>query len=160
MINIVKPESLIKYTWKQTSGDEYISASAPYFSHESIKELFYCKNYFRDAMQTLGNPTTVYFEQWKILLHGLAKDIWIEVLNGGVQDDNGAAFDNDEDGFIKAMEQYILQFCPRTGSKTLQQRAVAKYKFKFKRGTKVAAHMTQFHTILKYTDRLPGDDYV
>ena len=108
----------------------------------------------------LGNPATAYFGQWKMLLHGLARDIWMGVLDNRDPEDNGAARDEDEDGFIKAMEQCILQFCPRTGAKTLQQRAMANYKFKFKRGTGVAAHMTRFFAILKYTDRLSGDDFV
>ena len=34
------------------------------------------------------------------------------------------------------------------------------YEFKFKRGTEVAAYMAQFHTLLKYTNRLLGNDYV
>ena len=37
---------------------------------------------------------------------------------------------------------------------------MANYEFKFKRGTEVAAHMTQFHNFLKYTERLPGEDTV
>ena len=47
-----------------------------------------------------------------MLLHGLAKDIWLEVLDDGVPEDNGQPFnEEDEDGF-KAMDQYVLQFCP------------------------------------------------
>ena len=77
----------------------------------------------------------------------------MEVLsnNNGdlVVEDIGAAYDEDEDegGFIKVMEQYILQICPRTGAKILQQRAMVNYKLKFKRETGVlAAHMT--HSLL------------
>ena len=70
------------------------------------------------------------------------------------------SYDEGEDDFIKAMEAYILQFCPRTRAQTLQQRAMANYKFKLKIGTEVAAHMTRFRTILKYADRLPGEDFV
>ena len=95
-----------------------------------------------------------------MLLHGLAKDIWMEGLNDGGLEDNEVAFDEDEDGFIKATKQYILHSCPRKGAYTLHQRATANYKFKFKGGIEVAAHMTQFCTILKYTKWLPGDDYV
>ena len=147
-----KPKNLTKYTPKQTSGAEYINASAPCFSDESIEKLFYyCEDHFRDAMQMLGKePATAYFGQWKMLLHGLAKDIWLEVLDNGDLEDNRAAYDEyAEDSFIKAMEQYILQFfprtgakpyilqfCPRTRAKTLQQRAMANYKFKFKRRKK------------------------
>ena len=48
----------------------------------------------------------------------LQRIIWMEVLNDGDLVDNGAAFDEDDDGFfIKVMEQYILKFCPRTGAK-------------------------------------------
>ena len=86
-----------------------------------------------------------------MFFHGLAKD-WLEVLDNGDPEENRAAYNEDEDGFIKEMEQYILQFSPRTGAKTLQQRAIADYEFKFKRGTGVAGHMTCFCTILKYTD--------
>ena len=149
-----KLEDLQKYTWKQTEGDQYINASAPCFSSESIEEFFYCEDRFRDAMQALGYPFEEYFAQWKLLLHDLAKDIWLEVIKEGDPEDNGAPYDEDEDGFIKAMEAYILQFCQRTGAKTLQQRVMANW------GTEVAAHMTWFRTILKYTDRLPGDDLV
>ena len=77
-----------------------------------------------------------------------------------MSEDNGVSYDEDEDGFIKAMEAYILQFCPRTGAKTLQQRAMSNYELKFKRGSEAAAHMTQFRAILKYTGRLPGNDLV
>ena len=45
-----KQKDLQKYTWKQTDGDEYINASAPCFSGESIEELSYCEDRFRDAM--------------------------------------------------------------------------------------------------------------
>ena len=111
-----------------------------------------CKPWENLHQFTLNN------ENW---LHGLAKDIWIELLKDGDPEDNEAVFDDDEDGFIKTMEQYyILQFFPSTDAKTLQQRAMANYKFKFKRGTEVAGHMIQFRTILKYADRLPGDNYV
>ena len=54
------PEDLQKYTWKQTDGDEYTNASAPCFSGESIGELLYCEDRFRDAMQALGKPFEVY----------------------------------------------------------------------------------------------------
>ena len=76
-----------------------------------------------------------------MLLHGLAKDVRLEVLNEGDPKDDRAAFNEDKDGFIKEMEHCILQFCPRQGAKTLQQRTMAIYEFKFKRGTEVAAHM-------------------
>ena len=63
-------------------------------------------------MATMGKPHEVWFEQWKILLHCLAKDIWLEVFYGVNSEDDGGPFDTeDEDGFIKAMEQYVLQFC-------------------------------------------------
>ena len=75
-----KTEHLTKYTWKQTNGDKYINVSAPCFSGESVEELFYCEDQFRDAIQTLGKPATAYFGQWKLLLYGLVKDIWLEVL--------------------------------------------------------------------------------
>ena len=65
-------DKLVKYVWKQTQGDEYINASAPCFSSESIEELFYCEDHFRDAMATMGKPNEVWFEQWTMLLHGLA----------------------------------------------------------------------------------------
>ena len=146
------PEDLQKYTWKQTDSDQYLNASAPCFSGESIEELFYCEDRLRDAMQALGKLFEVYFAQWKLLLHGLAKDIWLEVIReirDGDPEDNGAPYDEGEDGFIKAMEAYTLQFCPMTGAKTLQQRVMANYEFKFKRGTEAAAHMTPFRTILK-----------
>ena len=45
-----------------------------------------------------------------MLLHGLAKDIWLEVLDNKDPEDNGAAYDEDEVDFIKAMGQYILHF--------------------------------------------------
>ena len=94
----------------------------------------------------------MYFAQWKFLLHGLAKDIWLEVIEEGGQEDNGAPYNEGGDGSIKAMEVYIIQFCRRTRAKTLQQRAMANYEFKLKRGTEVAVHMTWFKTVLKYTD--------
>ena len=96
-----KQGNLTKYVWKQTQGDEYINSVAPCFSGKSIEVLFYCENDFRDTMATMGKPPEVWFEQLKMLLHGLAKDIWLEVLNEGDPKDNGA-------GFIKEMEQYIL----------------------------------------------------
>ena len=61
----------------------------------------------------------------------------MEVLNEGDSEDDGAAFDEDKGGLIKAMEQHILQFCPRQGAKTLQQGAMVNYEFKFKRGTEM-----------------------
>ena len=84
----------------------------------------------------------------------------MEVIEDGDPEDNAAPYDEDEDGFIKAMEAYTLQFCLRTGAKTLQQKAMANYELKFKRGTEVTAHMTRFRTILKYTNRFPGNDSV
>ena len=106
-------------------------------------------------MATMGKEPEVWFEQWRMLLHGLAKDIWLEVLYEDSPEDDGAVFKQDEDVFIKAMGQYILQFYPRQGAKTLQHRAMANYEFKFKRGTEVTAHMTWSCTILKCTERLP-----
>ena len=44
--------------------------------------------------------------------------------------------------FIKAMEQYVLQSCPRAGAKIVQQMVMANCKLKFRRGTKLVAHMT------------------
>ena len=126
-----KPDDLQKYTWKQTNGDEYINASAPCFSGESIEELFYCEDHFRDEIQVLNKPFDVYFAPWKLLLHGLAKDIWLEVIKDGDPEDNGAPYDEGKDGFIKVIKAYIPQFCPKTAIKTLQQRAIANYEFKF-----------------------------
>ena len=58
-----KPEDLQKYTWKQTEGDQYINASAPCFFGESIEEVFYYEDCFRDAMQVLDKPFEEYFAQ-------------------------------------------------------------------------------------------------
>ena len=69
------PEKLVKCVWQQSKDNEYVNASAPCFSGKSIEELFYCEDHFRDAMSTLGKTEEVWFEQWKMLLHGLAKDI-------------------------------------------------------------------------------------
>ena len=82
----------------------------------------------------------------------------VEVIKEGDPEDNGAPYNEGEDVFIKAMEAYTLQFCPRTGAKTLQQRVMANCEFKFKIGTEVAAYTTRYRTILKYTDQLPGKD--
>ena len=154
------PEKLVKYVWKQSNNNKYVNASAPCFYGDSIEERFYCKDHFsRDAMATMGETEEVWFEQLIMLLHGLAKDIWLEVLDNGDPEDNGQPFDDeDEDGFIKAMEQYILQFCPQQNVKTCQLRSMGNFDFRFKRGTEVAAHMTRFRHILNYTGRLPDSD--
>ena len=52
-------------------------------------------------MQTLGKPATTYFEQWKMLFRGLAQNIWMKVIDKGDPENDGAAFDEDEDGFIR-----------------------------------------------------------
>ena len=104
-------------------------------------------------MEKLEKTEEEWFVQWKMLLHGLAKDIWLEILEEGDPEDNGQPFeDEDEDGFIKAMEQYVLQFFPRPNTKTCQLWAIGNFDFKFKRGTEVSAHMSRFRQILKYTD--------
>ena len=96
-----------------------------------------------------------------MLLHGLAKDIWLEVLEEGDPEDNEQPFDDeDEDGFIKAMDQYILQFCTRQNANTCQLCATGNFDFKFKRETEVSAHMSWFQQFLKYTEQLPGTDTV
>ena len=60
-------------------------------------------------MKKLEKTEEVGFEQWNLLLHGLAKDIWLEVLKEGDPEDDEQPFDTeDEDGFVKAMDQYIL----------------------------------------------------
>ena len=95
-------EDLQKYA--QSNGYEYTNALAPCFSGESIEELFYCDDHFCDAMQALDKPFNVYFTQWKLLLHGLAKGIWLEVIGYGDPKDNEAPYDENEDGFIKVTE--------------------------------------------------------
>ena len=97
----------------------------------------------------------------KILLHGLAKDIWLDVLEERNPEDDGQPFnEEDEVGFIKAMNQYILQFYPQQNTKTCQLCAMSNFDFKFKRGTEVSAHMSKFRQILKYTDQLPGSNTI
>ena len=54
-----------------------------------------------------------------MLLYGLTKDIWVEGLDNDDPENNGAAFDEDEDGFIKVMDQYILHLYSRAGAKIL-----------------------------------------
>ena len=119
--------------------------------------MLYCEDRFRDVMQALVDTKLfdVHFAKWKLLVHGLAKDTCLEVIEDGDPEDNRAPCDEGEDGFIKAMEAYILRFCQRIEAKTLQQRAMANYEIKFKRGTEVAARVTRFRTILKYTNILP-----
>ena len=79
-------------------------------------------------------------------------DIWIEVLDNGDPEDNGQPFDvEDENGFIKAMEQYtLLQFSPKKNTKTCQLKAMAGHHFKLKRGADAAKHITRLRQILKY----------
>ena len=105
-------------------------------------------------MEKLEKTEEEWCGQRKMLLHGLSKDIWLEVLDDGDPEDDGQPFDTeDEDGFIKAMDQSILQFCPRQNTKTsCQLWAMGNFDFKFKRGTEVAAHMSRFRQIFKYTD--------
>ena len=121
--------------WKvSVVSTEYINgSSAPNFSGDSVKELFCyyyysCEDRFRDAMETLGKGfDEYYFEQWLIVLHGIAKDLWQEVLldKEDLPDNNGTAFDEDKDGFTKAMDQCaLIQFYPRSGAKILQPRAI------------------------------------
>ena len=107
-------EKLKTYVWKQRSkNNEYVNASAPCFTGTSVEELFYCEDHFRDAMEKLEETKKEWFVQWEYLLHDLAKDIWLEVLDDGNPKDDGQPFDEeDADGFIKAPDQYILQFCP------------------------------------------------
>lgn len=56
-INYVRPfkqDELLKHMWQITVvGTEYINALALWFIGESIKELFYCEDKFRDAMEAL-----------------------------------------------------------------------------------------------------------
>ena len=138
------PDKLKEYVWKQSQNNEYTKASAPCFSYTSVEELLFCEDHFRDAMAQLGKTEEVWFEQWKSLLHGLPKDIWIEVLEDGDPEDDGRPFDTeDEDGFFKAMEQYILQYSPKKNSKTCQLKTMAGHEFKFKRGANVAEHITR-----------------
>ena len=107
------PEKLRAYMWKQSNNNEYVNASAPCFTGTSIEELFYCEDHFRDAMEKLEKTEEEWFGQRKNLLHGLAKDIWLEVLDDGDPENNIQPFGHsDEDGFIKAMDQQVLQFCP------------------------------------------------
>ena len=99
-----KPENWSTHTWKQTNRTEYINTSASCFSGEYVKELLYCEP-FKDVMKILGKPFTKYFEQWRILLHSLAKEIWQEVLdNTSDPEDDRNDFNHNEEGFIKAME--------------------------------------------------------
>ena len=158
------PEKLKSYVWKQRSNNnEYINASAPCLTGTSVEELFYCKDHFRDAIEKLEKREEEWFVQWKNLLHDLAKDIWLEIiLNDGSPEDNGQPFDEDDaDGFIKAMDQYVLHFCPGRNAKTCQLRATGNLCFKFKRGIEVSTHISRFRQILKYhAERLPGTDTV
>ena len=110
-------------------------------------------------MAQLGKTEGVWFEQWKSLLHGLAKYIWIEVLGDGDPEDDGQPFDP-EDGFIKSMERNILQFSPKKNAKTCQLKAMACHHLMFKRGADVAEHITWLRQILKYADQHPGRDTV
>ena len=74
--------------WKQRSNNnEYANASAPCFTGMS-EEPFYCENHFRDTVEKLEKTEEECFGQWKNLLHGLAKDIWLEVLVDGDPEDN------------------------------------------------------------------------
>ena len=84
------PDKLKEYVWKQSENNEYTTASAPCFSGTPVEELLYCEDHFRDAMTQLGKTEEVWFEQWKSLLHGLAKDIWLEVL----EDETPKTMDN------------------------------------------------------------------
>jgi len=155
------PDKLKEYMWKQSQDNEFTNARAPCFTGTSVEELFYCEDHFRDAMAQLEKPEGVWFAQWRSLLHGLPRDIWMEVLRDGDPEDDGQPFDEeDEDGFFKAMEQYTLQYSPKKNSKTCQLKAMAGLEFKFKRGVNVAEHITRLRQILKYTDRLPGRDAV
>ena len=48
------PKKLKTYMLKQRlANNEYINASAPCFAGTSVKELFYCEDHFRDAMEKL-----------------------------------------------------------------------------------------------------------
>ena len=110
-------------------------------------------------MEKLEKTEEECFGQWKLLLHGLAKDIWLDVFEECDPKDNGQPFDEeDEDGFIKAMDQYILQFCPRQNDKTCELCTMGNFDFKFKKGTEISVHMSRLRQILKHTDRLPGSD--
>ena len=123
-------EKLKTYVWKQRSkNNEYVNASAPCFTGTSVEELFYCEDHFRDAMEKLEKTAEEWwFVQLKNLLHGLAKDIWLEVLDDGDLEHDGQPFDQeDADGFIKAMDQYGLQFCPQRNAKTSQLRAMCNF---------------------------------
>ena len=146
---------------QRSNNNEYINASAPCFTSTSVEELFYCEDHFRDAIEKLEKTEEEWFIQWKNLLYGLAKDIWLEIIDDGDPEDNEQPFDEDDaDGFIKAMDQHDLQFCPRRNTKTCQLWAMNNFDFKFKRGTEVSTHISRFRQILKYAERLPGMDSV
>ena len=124
-----------------------------------MEELFYCEDMFQDAMHTLRKNAHEYFAQWLDTIHDTTKGIQLEVLDTGDPEDNGAPYNQeDKDGFIKAMEQYVLQFGSNTKAQLMQLRAMLNQDFfKFNRGTTVAAHATRYQAICQYIGRLPGN---
>ena len=57
---------------------------------------------------------------------------------------DGTHYDEDEDGFIKCMQQYVLDFCPDINAQLIQMRATMTPEFKFTQGTNVQEHSIQY----------------
>ena len=51
-------------------------------------------------MCTSGKDPGQHFDEWEDTIVDTAKDVWLEIINQGEPEDNGADFPRDKDGFI------------------------------------------------------------
>ena len=67
--------------------------TAPCFKRGSLEEVFYCEERFKAVMQMLGKDPDQYLDEWEdTIVVDIAKDVWLEILDEGGPEDDGADF--------------------------------------------------------------------